>query len=38
TTQYACALSTYLLRNDPNRKELVGKLKSLESSMSSGRK
>ncbi|XP_033823839.1 peroxisomal membrane protein 11A [Periophthalmus magnuspinnatus] len=38
TTQYACAFSSYLLRNHPDRKELVGKLKSLESNMSAGRK
>ncbi|KAK7891346.1 hypothetical protein WMY93_023309 [Mugilogobius chulae] len=38
TTQYACALSRYLLRNHSNRKELAAKLKSLESNMSAGRK
>ncbi|XP_071381405.1 peroxisomal membrane protein 11A isoform X2 [Centroberyx affinis] len=37
-TQYACALSKYLLRNSSGRKELVAKLKSLESNMSAGRK
>lgn len=37
-TQYACALSTYLLRNHSNREALVAKLKSLESNMSAGRK
>ncbi|KAM4618664.1 peroxisomal membrane protein 11A isoform 1-T2 [Polymixia lowei] len=36
--QYACALSKYLLRNNPERKELVTKLQSLESNMSGGRK
>ncbi|XP_040019671.2 peroxisomal membrane protein 11A [Gasterosteus aculeatus] len=36
--QYACALSTYILRNHLERKDLVAKLKSLESSMSAGRK
>ncbi|XP_029910225.1 peroxisomal membrane protein 11A [Myripristis murdjan] len=38
TTQYACALSKYLLRNNSARKELVAKLKSLEANMSAGRK
>nr|XP_046164040.1 peroxisomal membrane protein 11A [Oncorhynchus gorbuscha] len=38
TTQYACALVKYLLRNNSARKELVVKLQSLESNMSSGRK
>lgn len=38
TTQYACALSAYLLRNHSNREALVAKLKSLESHMSAGRK
>lgn len=37
-TQYACALSVYLLRNNPNNKDLVEKLKNLESNMSAGRK
>ncbi|XP_062317622.1 peroxisomal membrane protein 11A [Osmerus eperlanus] len=37
-TQYACAFTKYLLRNNSARKELVMKLKSLESNMSSGRK
>ncbi|KAM9456814.1 peroxisomal membrane protein 11A isoform 2-T2 [Clarias gariepinus] len=37
-TQYACALTRYLLRNDLKRKVVVQKLQSLESSMSSGRK
>jgi len=37
-TQYACALSKYLLRNNSDRKELATKLHSLESHMSSGRK
>ncbi|KAM9807853.1 peroxisomal membrane protein 11A [Neosynchiropus ocellatus] len=37
-TQYACALSIYLLRNTSQRKELVAKLKSLEASLSAGRK
>lgn len=37
-TQYACALSIYLLRNKSESKDLVGKLKSLEASMSAGRK
>ncbi|XP_020509973.2 peroxisomal membrane protein 11A [Labrus bergylta] len=37
-TQYACALSIYLLRNKIERKELVVKLKSLEAAMSAGRK
>ncbi|XP_070686381.1 peroxisomal membrane protein 11A [Pempheris klunzingeri] len=37
-TQYACALSIYLLRNNSERKDLVAKLKSLEAVMSSGRK
>lgn len=37
-TQYACAFSKYLLRNNSASKELVVKLKSLESNMSSGRK
>lgn len=37
-TQYACALLKYLLRNDSTRKELLQKLRSLESNMSSGRK
>ncbi|XP_028306328.1 peroxisomal membrane protein 11A [Gouania willdenowi] len=36
--QYACALSVYLLRNNAHSKELVNKLKSLESHMSAGRK
>lgn len=36
--QYACALAKYLLRNEAKRKELVKKLQSLESNMSSGRK
>ncbi|XP_053742644.1 peroxisomal membrane protein 11A [Synchiropus splendidus] len=37
-TQYACALSVYLLRNKSQSKELVAKLKSLEANMSAGRK
>uniref|UniRef100_A0AAV2L0N1 Uncharacterized protein n=1 Tax=Knipowitschia caucasica TaxID=637954 RepID=A0AAV2L0N1_KNICA len=37
-TQYTCALSVYLLRNSSNKKELVSKLRSLESHMSGGRK
>ncbi|KAL6479223.1 hypothetical protein MHYP_G00126560 [Metynnis hypsauchen] len=37
-TQYACALAKYLLRNDPARKALLVKLRSLETNMSSGRK
>ncbi|XP_041852893.1 peroxisomal membrane protein 11A [Melanotaenia boesemani] len=37
-TQYACALSIYLLRNDAEKKDLVAKLKTLESNMSAGRK
>ncbi|XP_042268932.1 peroxisomal membrane protein 11A [Thunnus maccoyii] len=37
-TQYACALSRYLLRNNPETKDLVAKLKSLEANMSAGRK
>lgn len=37
-TQYACALSSYLLRKQNNREELLAKLKSLESNMSAGRK
>ncbi|XP_068459479.1 peroxisomal membrane protein 11A [Clinocottus analis] len=37
-TQYACALSAYLLRNNSERKDLVKKLKSLETNMSAGRK
>lgn len=37
-TQYACALSAYLLRNDSSREALVAKLKALESNMSAGRK
>ncbi|KAL6106784.1 pex11a [Pungitius sinensis] len=36
--QYACALCTYILRNHSERKDLVAKLKSLESNMSAGRK
>ncbi|XP_036400102.1 peroxisomal membrane protein 11A-like [Megalops cyprinoides] len=38
TTQYACAFIKYLLRNKAARQELVKKLQSLESNMSSGRK
>ncbi|KAM4553598.1 peroxisomal membrane protein 11A [Fundulus diaphanus] len=37
-TQYACVLSIHLLRNNPDRKDLVARLKSLESSVSAGRK
>ncbi|XP_029991898.1 peroxisomal membrane protein 11A [Sphaeramia orbicularis] len=37
-TQYACSLSSYLLRNKSERKDLVAKLKSLEANMSAGRK
>ncbi|XP_030281825.1 peroxisomal membrane protein 11A [Sparus aurata] len=37
-TQYACALSIYLLRNNSERKDLVAKLISLEATMSAGRK
>lgn len=37
-TQYACALSIYLLRNNTERKDLVAKLKRLETNMSAGRK
>ncbi|XP_034541839.1 peroxisomal membrane protein 11A [Notolabrus celidotus] len=37
-TQYACALSKYLLKDNPERKDLVVRLKSLESTMSAGRK
>ncbi|KAK2842246.1 hypothetical protein Q5P01_012446 [Channa striata] len=37
-TQYACALSIYVLRNNPDRKDLAKKLKSLEVHMSAGRK
>ncbi|XP_026167187.1 peroxisomal membrane protein 11A [Mastacembelus armatus] len=38
TTQYACALAAYFLRNTSKRKDLVAKLKSLEVNMSAGRK
>lgn len=38
TTQYACALTVYLLRRNTGRKEFVTKLKSLEAAMSAGRK
>nr|XP_046249043.1 peroxisomal membrane protein 11A [Scatophagus argus] len=37
-TQYACALSIYLLQKHSDRKDLVAKLKSLEAAMSAGRK
>lgn len=37
-TQYASALAIYLLRNHSERKDLVAKLKSLETNMSAGRK
>ncbi|KAM4573745.1 peroxisomal membrane protein 11A [Odontesthes bonariensis] len=37
-SQYACALSIYLLRNNTERKDLVAKLKGLETNMSAGRK
>ncbi|TKS73415.1 Peroxisomal membrane protein 11A [Collichthys lucidus] len=38
-TQYACALSIYLLqKKSSERKDLVAKLKSLEATMSAGRK
>ncbi|XP_032380014.1 peroxisomal membrane protein 11A [Etheostoma spectabile] len=37
-TQYTCALSIYLLRNNSERINLVSKLKSLETNMSAGRK
>lgn len=37
-TQYACALSSYLLREHKHREELLNKLGSLESNMSAGRK
>ncbi|XP_076589609.1 peroxisomal membrane protein 11A [Chaetodon auriga] len=37
-SQYACALSVYLLRKNSDRKELVAKLKGLEGTMSAGRK
>ncbi|KAM6936934.1 peroxisomal membrane protein 11A [Xenentodon cancila] len=37
-TQYACALSVYLLRNRSDSRGVVAKLKSLENSMSAGRK
>ncbi|XP_041651109.1 peroxisomal membrane protein 11A [Cheilinus undulatus] len=37
-TQYACALSIYLFRNNAESKDLVAKLKSLEATMSAGRK
>lgn len=37
-TQYACSLSIYLLRNNPERKDLVATLQSLEAAMSAGRK
>ncbi|XP_035521314.1 peroxisomal membrane protein 11A [Morone saxatilis] len=37
-TQYACALSIYLLRKNSERKDLVAKLKSLEATMRAGRK
>lgn len=37
-TQYACALSIYLLRNDAEKKDFVAKLKTLENNMSAGRK
>lgn len=36
--QYACSLAVYLLRNNSDRKDLVAKLKSLETSLSAGRK
>ncbi|XP_061577866.1 peroxisomal membrane protein 11A [Cololabis saira] len=36
-TQYACALSVYLLRSS-DRRDVAAKLKSLENSMSTGRK
>ncbi|XP_030621833.1 peroxisomal membrane protein 11A [Chanos chanos] len=37
-TQYACALTRHLLQDEPLSKELLQKLKSLESNLSSGRK
>lgn len=37
-TQYACALSKYLLRNNKENKDIEKTLQSLESNMSSGRK
>ncbi|XP_048418703.2 peroxisomal membrane protein 11A isoform X2 [Stegostoma tigrinum] len=38
TTQYACMLLNYLIHKNDTNKELVSKLKQLESNMSSGRK
>ncbi|CAB1443846.1 unnamed protein product [Pleuronectes platessa] len=37
-TQFACALSTHLLRSNSQRKELVAKLKIVEANISAGRK
>ncbi|KAF6714776.1 Peroxisomal membrane protein 11A [Oryzias melastigma] len=37
-TQYACALTVYLLRKNSEKRDLVDKLKSLEKNMSAGRK
>ncbi|XP_058501838.1 peroxisomal membrane protein 11A-like isoform X3 [Solea solea] len=36
--QFACALSTYLLRSNSNKKDLVAKLNSLEAKLNAGRK
>ncbi|GCB70055.1 peroxisomal membrane protein 11A isoform X3 [Scyliorhinus torazame] len=38
TTQYACTLLNYLIHKNDSNKELVSKLKQLESNMSAGRK
>ncbi|XP_041030995.1 peroxisomal membrane protein 11A isoform X4 [Carcharodon carcharias] len=38
TTQYACMLLNYLIHKNGSNKELVSKLKQLESNMSAGRK
>uniref|UniRef100_A0A4W4GHX5 Peroxisomal biogenesis factor 11 alpha n=1 Tax=Electrophorus electricus TaxID=8005 RepID=A0A4W4GHX5_ELEEL len=37
-TQYACTLAKYMLRKDPTKTQMLVKLQSLESTMSSGRK
>nr|XP_019934047.1 PREDICTED: peroxisomal membrane protein 11A-like [Paralichthys olivaceus] len=37
-TQFACALSTHLLRSNSQRKQLVAKLKIVEANISAGRK
>ncbi|XP_047189125.1 peroxisomal membrane protein 11A isoform X2 [Scophthalmus maximus] len=37
-TQFACALSTHVLKSNPDRRDLVAKLQDVEANMNAGRK